>query len=85
MIRRYIAQDSEFYAARMVARIIERVERAAIAPSQGHSVHEYLEEPLKEVHEYPYRIIYQFSDAEFRVVTLVHFKEPLERKRLTSR
>jgi len=28
---------------------------------------------------------HQFSDAEFRVVTLVHFKEPLERKRLTSR
>ena len=81
-IRRYIAQDSEFYAARMVARIMER---AAIAPGQGHPVHEYPEEPLKEVHESPYRIIYQFSDAEFWVVTVVHFKERLERKRLTSR
>jgi plasmid stabilization system protein ParE len=64
-IRRYIAQDSEFYAARMVARIIERVERAAIAPSQGHSVHEYLEEPLKEVHESPYRIITSFRMQNF--------------------
>jgi len=81
-IRRYIAQDSEFYAARMIARIIERVERAALAPGQGHPVHEYPEEPLKEVHESPYRIIYQFSDAEFRVVTVVHFKDRLERKRL---
>ncbi len=83
-IRRYIAQDSEFYAARMVARLIERVERAAIAPGQGHPVHEYPEEPLREVHEAPYRIIYQFSETEFRVVTVVHFKARLEKKRLTS-
>lgn len=68
----------------MVARIIERVERAAIAPSQGHSVHEYLEEPLKEVHESPYRFIYPFSVAEFRVVTLVHFKEPPQKKKVNQ-
>jgi toxin ParE1/3/4 len=84
-IRRYIAQDSEFYAARMVARIIERVERAALAPGQGHRVHEYPEEPLKEVHESPYRIIYQLSEREFWVVTIVHFKERLDKKRLTRR
>jgi toxin ParE1/3/4 len=84
-IRRFIAQDSEFYAARMAARIVERVERAALEPGQGHPVHEYPEEPLKEVHESPYRIIYQFSRSEFWVVTVVHFKERLERKRLTRR
>jgi plasmid stabilization system protein ParE len=84
-ICRYIAQDSEFYAARMVARIIDRVERAALSPGQGHPVHEYPEEPLKEVHESPYRIIYRFSDAQFWVVTVVHFKERLEKKRLTRR
>ena len=82
-IRRYIAQDSEFYAARMVARIIGRVDRAALAPGQGHPVHEYPEAPLKEVHESPYRIIYQFSESEFWVVTVVHFRERLEKKRLT--
>ena len=84
-IRRYIAQDSEFYAARMVARIIDRVERASLEPKQGHPVHEYPEEPLKEVHESPYRIIYQFSASELWVVTVVHFKERLDRKRLTRR
>ncbi len=84
-IRRFIAQDSEFYAARMVVRIIERVERAALAPGQGHPVHEYPEEPLKEVHESPYRIIYRFSPSQFWVVTIVHFKERLEKNRLTKR
>jgi len=81
-IRKFIALDSEFYAARMVARIIERVERAALSPAQGHAVHEYPEKPLKEVHESPYRIIYGFSEGEFRVVTVVHFKQQLEQKRL---
>jgi toxin ParE1/3/4 len=84
-IRRYIAEDSEFYAARMVGRIIDRVERASLEPKQGHPVHEYPEEPLKEVHESPYRIIYRFSDSEFWVVTIVHFKERLDPKRLTRR
>lgn len=59
-IERFIAQDSEFYAARMTARIIDRVERAAKSTTQGHAVHEYPEKPLKEVHESPYRIIYGF-------------------------
>ena len=84
-IRKYIAQDSEFYATSMVLRIIERVERASLSPTQGHPVHEYPEEPLKEVHESPYRIIYGFSETEFRVVTVVHFKERLDRKRVTRR
>lgn len=54
-------------------------------PTQGHPVHEYPEEPLKEVHESPYRIIYGYSETEFRVVTIVHFKQQLEKGRLPMR
>ena len=79
-IQKFIAQDSEFYAARMVARIIERVEHASLSPAQGHPVHEYPEAPLREVHESPYRIIYDFSEKELRVVTIVHFKQQLAKK-----
>jgi plasmid stabilization system protein ParE len=50
-IRKFIGRDSEFYAARMVARIVERVEKTAEHPTRGHTVHEYPETPLKEVHE----------------------------------
>ncbi len=64
----------------MVARIIERVERAAISPGQGHPVHEYPEADLREVHESPYRIIYAFSEDELQVVTIVHFKQRLAHK-----
>jgi len=64
----------------MVARIIERIERASRGPAQGHPVHEFPEGKLREVHESPYRIIYEHSDVEFRVVTIVHFKRRLTRK-----
>jgi plasmid stabilization system protein ParE len=76
-IRRFIAQDSAFYAASMVGRIIERIERTAIVPTQGHPVHEYPEEQLKEVHEAPYRIIYRISGEKLEVVTIVHFRQRL--------
>ncbi len=69
----------------MAARIVERVERTAQMPGAGHPVHEYPEEPLKEVHEAPYRIIYEFTDTKLRVVTIVHFKDRLTSKRLTRR
>jgi toxin ParE1/3/4 len=83
-IKKFIAQDSEFYAARMAARIIDRVEHAAQSPTQGHAVHEYPEKPLKEVHESPYRIIYVFSETTLHVVTIVHFKQRLTKARLGS-
>jgi plasmid stabilization system protein ParE len=79
-IHKFIAQDSEFYATRMVARIVERVEQAAQAPTRGHPVHEYPEASLKEVHESPYRIIYSFAVLELKVVTIVHFRQRLARK-----
>ena len=69
----------------MTQRIIERVERAAESPSHGHAVHEYPDEPLKEVHESPYRIIYEYTDENFWVVTIVSFKERLDPRRLTRR
>jgi len=64
----------------MVTRIVERVERAAQSPTQGHPVHEYPEASLREVHESPYRIIYAFTEHELRVVTIVHFKQRHEEK-----
>lgn len=76
-IRNYIARDSEFYASRMAGRLIARIEAAALSPSSGHPVHEYPEAPLREVHEYPYRIIYLASTDAFYVVTIVHFKQQL--------
>ena len=84
-IRKFIAQDSEFYAVLIVEKIINRVEVAARMPSRGHPVHEYPEAPLREVHEGSYRIIYRYDDVRMDIVTIVHFKEELKGDRLPKR
>lgn len=78
-IRSFIARDSEFYAAQMLRRLIERAERISTAPKRGHRVHEYPELDLREVHEPPYRILYRISNAELEVIAIVHFKRRLGR------
>ena len=81
-IRDFIARDSEHYAHLQMERLISRVERAATMPSRGHRVHEAMESDLREVHESSYRIIYRIQDHDLQVVTIVHMKQRLTRKRL---
>lgn len=81
-IRDFIAHDSEHYAQLQIERLIFRVERAAGMPSRGHPVHEFTESGLREVHEGSYRIIYGVSGDELQVVTIVHMKQRVTRRRL---
>jgi toxin ParE1/3/4 len=81
-IQRFIAQDSAFYADRVVSRIIDRVEAAAQHPGRGHPLHEYPEAPLREVHEASYRILYLVREDILYVVTIVHFKQVLQPTRV---
>lgn len=81
-IRDFIARDSEHYAHLPVERLISCLERAAIMPSKGHPVHEFIESGLREVHEGSYRIIYRTHDNDLQVVTIVHMKQRLTRRRL---
>lgn len=81
-IRDFIARDSEHYARLHIERLISRVEEAARMPSRGHPVHEFTESALREVHEGSYRIIYRIHAPELQVVTIVHMKQRVTRKRL---
>jgi addiction module RelE/StbE family toxin len=81
-IRDFIARDSEHYARLQIERLIVRVERAAGMHSRGHPVHEFIESGLREVHEGNYRIIYDVCGDEFQVVTIVHMKQRVTRRRL---
>ena len=81
-IREFIAHDSEHYAQLQVERLISRIERTAAMPSRGHPVHEFIESGLREVHEGSYRIIYRAQPDEFQIVTIVHMKQRVSRRRL---
>jgi len=79
----FIARGSEHYARLQVRRIIERVEYVARMPMIGHPVHEFPELGLRETHQENFRIIYHLDDEMLQVVTIVHMKHRLRKKRLT--
>jgi plasmid stabilization system protein ParE len=81
-IHDFIVRDSAHYARLQLERLISRVEQTAKMPTKGHPVHEFIEVDLREVHEGGYRIIYGIRNDEFQVITIVHMKQRLSRRRL---
>lgn len=66
----------------MAARIIERTDVLALHPQVGHPVHEAPDLDVREVHVASYRIIYRVLLDELEIVTLVHFAQRLNTKKL---
>lgn len=78
-IKQYIQRDSAFYAARVVERVIDRVERLAGLPRCGRVVPEAGREDIREVYCYDYRVIYRVKDDRITVLTVVHGSRDLGR------
>jgi toxin ParE1/3/4 len=71
-IYRYIAQDSSEYAKRMVDRLTRRSQQIAEQPLSGRRVPEYDLDQIREVIEWPYRIIYHIKPDQIDVVAVLH-------------
>jgi addiction module RelE/StbE family toxin len=68
----YIAQNSPEYALRMVDRLTRRSQQIAEAPLSGRRVPEYDMDPIREVIERPYRIIYHIKPDQIDVIAVLH-------------
>jgi plasmid stabilization system protein ParE len=71
-IRDYIARDSEFYAARMVAKIMERVKSAAKSPLLGQVVTEFNDNSIRERYVQKYRLVYRVKPDSIVVLAIIH-------------
>ena len=71
-IHAHIAQDSRRYAQRMVDRITRRSQQIATFPLSGAMVPEYEIDTIREVIEWPYRIIYEVKPDQIDVLAVVH-------------
>jgi len=71
-IYEYIALDSTFYAKRTVDKITRRSEQIAVFPFSGRKVPEYEAENIREIIEYPYRIIYRIKPDVIDVIAVIH-------------
>ena len=71
-IYEYIAQNSSFYAQRMVDRLTKSSEQIASFPMSWRNVQEYYAEDIRELIEKPYRIIYRIKPDQIDVLAVVH-------------
>jgi plasmid stabilization system protein ParE len=67
----FIARDSSDYAAAMVDRIIDTVERLAQFPRSGRAVPEAPSENVREISVPPYRVLYR-PGTEIEVIAVIH-------------
>ena len=74
-IRAYIAQTSEFYAERMVQRVLDRGPQLGAYPDSGRMVPELQRPELREVIEGPYRVIYRRTEQRVEVLAVVHARQ----------
>ncbi len=71
-IHDYIAQNSPRYAQGMVDRITRKSDLLLRFPQLGSEVPEYGEASIRELLEYPYRIIYQVRASRIEILSVVH-------------
>jgi addiction module RelE/StbE family toxin len=68
----YIAQDSPQYAKRTVDRLTRRSQQIAKFPFSGRRVPEYDIDPIREILEGTYRIIYHIRGDQIDVLAVIH-------------
>jgi toxin ParE1/3/4 len=78
-IHDYIAIDSPQYALRVVDRIIMKSKVLREMPEIGGEVPEYRDRSIRELLEYPYRIIYRIRQNRVDVVAVIHGARQLPR------
>jgi addiction module RelE/StbE family toxin len=69
-IRDYVATDSPRYAALVVERIIQGVERLTDFPESGRVVPERNDSQLREVIVRPYRVVYRIRTGVVEIATV---------------
>lgn len=71
-IHDYIAEDSKFYARRVVDDIVENTEKLNTLPEIGRVVPELDDENIREILIYSYRLIYEIKKEAIEILAVVH-------------
>ncbi|MBM4083261.1 MAG: type II toxin-antitoxin system RelE/ParE family toxin, partial [Planctomycetes bacterium] len=71
-IRDYIAKDSEYYATRLVEKIIQAVEALERFPAMGRVVPEAQDQSIRELLVANYRVMYRIETERVLVLAAMH-------------
>lgn len=83
-IQAYIAQNSPAAARNVAAQLLRRSRQLAVPPLLGRRLPEYPEAELREVLIRPFRMIFQVTATQIRIITIKHYRQklPKNEKRL---
>jgi plasmid stabilization system protein ParE len=70
----YIAQDSTFYAKKVVDEVVAKSELLSEFPQLGRVVPEIDDPNIREVFVYSYRLIYEIQKGDVTILGLIHGK-----------
>lgn len=73
-IHDYIAEDSRFYARRVVENIVEKTEDLDAHPEIGRVVPELNDQSIRELIVYSYRLVYSLKGEAVEILAVVHGK-----------
>jgi len=78
-IAEYISRDSSYYALTFVEKLINSGESLGKFYNRGRVVPEKKDEKIREIFVSEYRIIYEVTDEEIRILAVIHGRRDLKR------
>jgi plasmid stabilization system protein ParE len=80
-IELYVAQDNPAAAKKQIAKLLDRATQLVVAPRSGRTVPDYQDEQVREILDAPYRIIYYLNGDCVEILSVMHYRQLLPRKR----
>ena len=74
----YIATDSKYYAIKVSQDFVEKSESLAEFPKMGRMVPEIDNPNIRELIIYSYRLIYEISSNQIKILAIIHSKQNFE-------
>ena len=80
-VAEYVSLSSSVYAEQLVERIAHRLEQAREFPESGRVVPEVGREDIRELIEWPYRLVYRVHPDAVEVLSVLHGRQELRELR----
>ena len=76
-IAEYVSLSSPIYAEQLVDRIVHRLDQARDFPESGRVVPEFARDDIRELMEWPYRLVDRIDANAIEVLSVLHGRREL--------
>ena len=80
-VAEYVSLSSPVYAEQLLDRIARRLEQAREFPESGRVVSEFARPDVRELIEWPYRLVYRVHPGTIEILSVLHGRQELREVR----